>query len=107
MTGFSIRGSFTYRLFSIYAVVELAFRRGGWSPFIGHAHASSHSPRSLIDFHGLDDWTVPRQFDHPGEGPMGEVEERFPRGTACTTTTSLSTWTSTADTSVRPDWVSI
>merc|ERR1712179_506299 len=26
------------------------------------------------DFHGLDDWTVPRQYDHsPGEGPVGQV----------------------------------
>jgi len=73
ISGFSNGGTFTYRMFSYSSVNLAASGAVSGAPFIGAA-AVPQPPRSLIDFHGLDDWTVPRQYDHsPGEGPVGEV----------------------------------
>jgi len=73
ISGYSNGGTFTYRMFS-YSEQRLAASGSvSGAPFIGKADVP-FPPRSLIDFHGLDDWTVPRLYDHsPGEGPMGEV----------------------------------
>merc|ERR1712179_820255 len=73
ISGYSNGGTFTYRMFS-YSELELgAFGAVSGAPFISAGDVPK-TPRSLIDFHGLDDWTVPRQYDHsPGEGPVGQV----------------------------------
>jgi len=73
ITGYSNGGTFTYRMFSYSAQRLAASGSVSGAPFIGRAAVPSPA-RSMIDFHGRDDWTVPLQFDHsPGEGPMGEV----------------------------------
>merc|ERR1711892_1101032 len=73
ITGYSNGGTFTYRMFS-YSEKNLAASGSvSGAPFIGKGDVPM-PPRSLIDFHGRDDWTVPLLYDHsPGEGPMGEV----------------------------------
>jgi len=73
ISGYSNGGTFTYRMFS-YSNLRLgASGSVSGAPFIG-AGEVPQPPRSMIDFHGLDDWTVPRLYDHsPGEGPMGQV----------------------------------
>merc|ERR1712179_875414 len=73
ISGYSNGGTFTYRMFS-YSELELgAFGAVSGAPFISAGDVPK-TPRSLIDFHGLDDWTVPRQYDHsPGEGPVGQA----------------------------------
>ncbi|XP_023346464.1 uncharacterized protein LOC111715385 isoform X2 [Eurytemora carolleeae] len=73
ISGYSNGGTFTYRMFS-YSHLNLGgFGSVSGAPFIGRGDVP-YPARSLIDFHGLDDWTVPRQYDHsPGEGPLGDV----------------------------------
>merc|ERR1712013_648508 len=73
ISGYSNGGTFTYRMFSYSEKNIAASGSVSGAPFIGHG-AVPNPPRSLIDFHGQDDWTVPLLYDHAlGEGPMGEV----------------------------------
>jgi len=73
MTGYSNGGTFTYRMFSYSSKFIAASGSVSGAPFIGGGHVPQ-PPRSMIDFHGRDDWTVPLLYSHsPGEGPMGEV----------------------------------
>jgi len=73
ITGYSNGGTFTYRMFSYSEKLLAASGSVSGAPFIGKGDIPD-PPRSMIDFHGRDDWTVPLQYDHsPGEGPIGDV----------------------------------
>jgi len=73
ISGHSNGGTFTWRMWS-YSTLNLgASGPNAGSPFIGAGEVPM-PPRSLIDFHGLDDGTVPRLYENSyGEGPMGVV----------------------------------
>jgi len=73
ITGHSNGGTFTYRMFSYSTLNLAASGPNSGAPFIGAAEVPN-PPRSLIDFHGLNDGTVPRLYENSyGEGPMGVV----------------------------------